>query len=100
MLDSSGTSFATAVIVKMILSSPNCNSRFFPIADSLPKYFFAEVSVMTIEFLLGNGLLISPCFNGKSNSLKKLLSTMLTGSLKVLLLYLSGGLNAATRQLD
>src|SRR5215217_4143788 len=99
MLDSIRIFFATAETVNNILSVPSCSSRFFPMGEALPKYFLAAFSVMTSELVVGKAFFASPSFSGKSKRLKKLLSTILTGSLKVLLLYFTGGLSDAILQL-
>ena len=67
MLEFPGKSFTIPLTLKLNLSSAII---IFPIASSLPKYFFAVLSVSTTELYSGKGLELFPLINLKSKTEK------------------------------
>src|SRR5689334_21110197 len=100
MLDSSGAGSATPAMVNNGFSSPNWISKLFPIGFASPKYFFAIFGVTITEFVVGKGSPGFPCVNLKSKILNNVGSTIVTLSLKELLLTFISVLVLNTRHID
>lgn len=69
ILELAGKSFKTPVILSGTESLSTNNN--FPIAFDVPKYFFADSSVMITELGAVNALLRSPYSKGKLNTVRK-----------------------------
>src|SRR5215218_10346652 len=98
MLDSKGGSFTTPATVNKNFPFDNSISRFLPIAEFLPKYFFEIFSEIKTALEFENGFIVLPSFNSKSKTEKKLLSTRATSSLNVLFSNLTAVFPLDTRQ--